>query len=446
MMETEDKIKAWIEDILEDRQRTTGRPKLASRKLLDCQKQALREYYDAIRLGKRTNFLDKQRHKSSKAKSYGSYYSYLQVLSYFAKFVNKPFDEVNEKDIDGYRAYLKNEGLSHNTFQFRSLVIKMFFLWFLKCKIIPPMIEYTIEMPKRKVIKAEEVLLPSEIKTMIGGCDKSRDKALISVLFEGTCRVGEICTLKIKSVLIDDYGAKISVKGKTGERNIRLIDSVGYLQNWLNEHPQKTNPEAYVFVSMSDNHYGKNMNTTGITSILKTIAKRTGIKKRVNPHWFRHSGLDWLAQHNFNERDLKIRAGWTMNSNMHLTYLHYGEDEVDAKYCQMKGKEKPSRTSFIEEEQLKPIICPRCQKENTSDSRYCNCGQVLDKKEAIKLEQLRTQANDFTGKLLQTPVDKEADMSKGIMEALYQTMKKNPIMLEEFRRIVSSTSEAKNGN
>jgi hypothetical protein len=297
------------------------------------------------------------------------------------------------------------------------------------------MLEFKIKPPARKALRHDQILLPSEIKTMIGACNKSRDKAIIAVLFESACRVGELCNLRIKDVIFDDFGAKISVSGKTGERNIRIIDSVGYLQNWINEHPNKNKSDSGVFISLSAYGYGRQLSTTGITSILSTAAKRGNITKRINPHWFRHSGLDWLAQHNFNERDLKIRAGWTMSSNMHLTYLHYGEDEVDTKYCQLKGKQKPSRTNAIEEEQLKPITCPRCQKENTADSRYCNCGQVLDKIEAIKLETLKQEANQFTDKLLKTPIDKETSLNDGILEALYQTMKKNPIMLEEFKKI-----------
>jgi hypothetical protein len=183
------------------------------------------------------------------------------------------------------------------------------------------------------------------------------------------------------------------------------------------------------------------MTVRGIQSVTATVAKRAKITKPHNPHWFRHSGLDWLAQNNFNERDLKIRAGWTMNSKMHLVYLHYGEEEVDRKYCKIKGKDKLSKNQAIEHEQLKPIKCPRCLNENNPDSRYCNCGQVLDRKEALKLERLKDKADKFTEQLLSTPIHPNTDTSQGLMETLYQTMKKNPMVLERFKEILKEGDE-----
>lgn len=440
-MNEEEKYKTKIEQVLNDE--VSDSKELP---LLESQKETLREYYDTLRLGKRTNFSKRLEQEGKKrcrpkARSYKSFYAYILVLSKFAKFIKKPFDEVNEKDIDSYRASLKDRKLSDVTFNYYSLIIKMFFIWFLKCEEIPKMINYDIDKQKLKVLKPEEVLLPSEIKQIIKKCSNSRDKAIVSMLFESACRVGELVNIKLKNIHFDDYGIKINVKGKTGERNIRLIDCVGYVQNWINEHPEKDNLESCLFVSFSENNYGKQLTGRGIQSIVETLGKRAGIKKKLNPHWFRHSGLDWLAQNNFNERDLKIRAGWTMQSKMHLVYLHYGEDEVDRKYCKIKGKEKLSRNKMIEEEQLKPIICPRCNKENNPDSKYCNCGQVLDKKEAIKLEKMNQKADVFVDKLLQTPISEKEDLSKGIMEALFQTMKKNPIMLDEFKKILSESKE-----
>ena len=37
---------------------------------------------------------------------------------------------------------------------------------------------------------------------------------------------------------------------------------------------------------------------------------------------------------------------------------------------------------------------------------------------------------------METPLPQGVDTSKGLLEALYQTMKNNPIMLEEFQRIL----------
>ena len=66
---------------------------------------------------------------------------------------------------------------------------------------------------------------------------------------------------------------------------------------------------------------------------------------------------------------------------------------------------------------------------------------VLDSKEAVDLENLRKKANTFTNKLMKTPLPQGVDTSKGLLEALFQTMKNNPLMLEEFQRILKKTQE-----
>ncbi len=45
----------------------------------------------------------------------------------------------------------------------------------------------------------------------------------------------------------DKYGAVLMVTGKTGDRRIRLVASTLTLQSWLNDHPIKNDPEAYLW-------------------------------------------------------------------------------------------------------------------------------------------------------------------------------------------------------
>ena len=80
-------------------------------------------------------------------------------------------------------------------------------------------------------------------------------------------------------------------------------------------------------------------------------------------------------------------------------------------------------------------ICPRCNKKNTADSLYCNCGMVLDQKEAVNLELMREKANSFTSKLMQEPLG-QFDASKGLMETMFQNVLRDPKKVEELRQII----------
>ncbi|GIU71670.1 MAG: hypothetical protein KatS3mg003_1149 [Candidatus Nitrosocaldaceae archaeon] len=52
--------------------------------------------------------------------------------------------------------------------------------------------------------------------------------------------------IKLKDILFDRLGAKIIVRGKTGERITRVVVYVSLLKEWLNIHPYKNNREAYL--------------------------------------------------------------------------------------------------------------------------------------------------------------------------------------------------------
>jgi site-specific recombinase XerC len=67
---------------------------------------------------------------------------------------------------------------------------------------------------------------------------------LFMLLWDSAARIGEIMKLKVGDVLFDQYGGVIFVNGKTGKRRIRLTASVPDLQQWLNIHPLKDNPDA----------------------------------------------------------------------------------------------------------------------------------------------------------------------------------------------------------
>ncbi len=67
-------------------------------------------------------------------------------------------------------------------------------------------------MKNRKL--PEEILTEEDIRKMINAAYNTRDKAIVSVLYESGCRVGEFLCMKIKNVQFDRYGAIIVVCGK----------------------------------------------------------------------------------------------------------------------------------------------------------------------------------------------------------------------------------------
>ncbi|MGH9918878.1 MAG: tyrosine-type recombinase/integrase, partial [Nitrososphaerales archaeon] len=101
---------------------------------------------------------------------------------------------------------------------------------------------------KRRVKPSEgrraEFLTPSEVKSMIVAAEKMRDKAMIAIGFEGGFRTGELLGLEIRDLTFDEMGVRAKVRGKTGERIVRLISSAPLLGAYLETHPEASNPDA----------------------------------------------------------------------------------------------------------------------------------------------------------------------------------------------------------
>jgi len=108
-----------------------------------------------------------------------------------------------------------------------------------------------------------------------------------------------------------------------------------------------------------------------IVQMLYRTAKMAGVKKRVNPHNFRHSRETYLA--NFlTEAQMKEFFGWTQDSKMAGVYVHMSGRNVDNALLKIYGikNDEEKRESIF-----KPKECPRCQKVNQATNKFCSrCG------------------------------------------------------------------------
>ena len=108
----------------------------------------------------------------------------------------------------------------------------------------PPEVAWISTEVKRNEQKEPDVLGEDEIKRLITGATSTRDKAFIAVLAEGGFRIGEILSGSIGDAVFDENGVRLTVRGKTGQRTVRLITSAPLLGFYVQEHPLKNDPTA----------------------------------------------------------------------------------------------------------------------------------------------------------------------------------------------------------
>ncbi len=175
----------------------------------------------------------------------------MSVLTIVARdYLKKDFDKVKIEDLKNVIAKINDkENYSIWTKQSYSVILKKFYSWLeykedYKQKVringYPKIISWINTNIKQKdlpKVRASDILTENEIERLIKAANHPRDKAFISLLYELGARISEIGNLDKKSLVKDQYGYLIDIKGKTGQRTPRVVMSDMYLTNWLNQHP-----------------------------------------------------------------------------------------------------------------------------------------------------------------------------------------------------------------
>jgi len=325
---------------------------------------------------------------------------YLLDVRKFSKILNKPFDEADKGDIRHVVAEIEQGELAPETKKcFKVMIRKLYrFIRDIDEKgVYPEEVRWiSIGIPKNQNKLPEELLTEEEIKSIIRNCKTLRDKTLVSTLAESGCRISEIGTMRLKHVSFEEYGARITVNGKTGMRKILLINSTPYLQQWVNEHPKNDNLDECVWY----NPQGDFLTYHAIMKIIKQAAKSAGIKKRVYAHLFRHSKATQMASQ-MSEASMKQYFGWGQDSKMCGIYIHMSGEAMDKAILKANGIEVKEEKK---EKQLKEKICLRCKTKNGVTNRCCyHCGLVLDEefaKEKIEEDLERQRADKIMNDLM----------------------------------------------
>jgi len=203
--------------------------------------------------------------------------------------------------------------------------------------------------------------------------------------------------MKVRSVVFDEYGAVIIVRGKKGERRIRLVTSAAYLAAWLDIHPYRQNPNAALWVNVGTTNHGQPFGYNAARMLLRALAERAHVRKRVNAYSFRHAAATYMA--NFlTEAQMCEFFGWKQGSKMPSVYVRLSGRDIDNRLLELHGL-KPKTNEKLE---MSVKVCPRCQIKNSPVSRFCSrCGSALDIKAALEADKRIRTAEEVMETLLE---------------------------------------------
>ena len=306
-------------------------------------------------------------------------YSYILWIRKALKVVHKRLDNWSKKDVrrvlNFYKEDLEAGKITENSMVELKKTLKKFFKWLGSEDIVN---WFSIGKYETKVTP-QDLISEEEFQRMMNSCMNSRDRAMLSLLYESGARIGEIGSMRIRDVSFDEYGAIVWLpRSKTVRRKIRIVYSARYLAEWLSDHPLSEDLNAPLWIKLTGKNAFRGMEYADIRNQIKKIAKRAGIKKRIYPHLFRHTRATRLLAKIPESIGAKY-LGWVPGSDMVKVYVHLASEDVDEAILKLHGIKTNGNGKDLEVKQ-----CPRCLQVNPAESRFCSrCGLPLTE-EALK--------------------------------------------------------------
>lgn len=196
----------------------------------------------------------------------------------------------------------------------------------------------TTENPSRLLdapklgIYLPDTLSFSEIKTLLNSCEKTsytgkRNQCMIETLFGLGLRVSELVNLKLSDLFLNEDFVRVLGKGN----KVRLIPLTVFNKNTLIDYLENTRCLFKVHPQFSDclflNSRGKNLTRVMVFLIVKDLAKKSKIIKKISPHSFRHSFATELLKNGVDLRFIQELLGHSSITTTEI-YTHFQNEEL----------------------------------------------------------------------------------------------------------------------
>ncbi|MEW6687143.1 MAG: tyrosine-type recombinase/integrase [Candidatus Edwardsbacteria bacterium] len=239
----------------------------------------------------------------------------LDMLKFISNTINKRFNKLSQEELERFILEFENDRykkknkkkFSEATKNYYKIGFRKFGKW-MKEKGINNL-DFSF-METYEKIKEIPAFTREEIEKMINKTSLVRDKALVMLLFDSGARIEEFLNIRLKHLTKKEDYYMIRIEfSKTNPRTISIPMSTKLLEAWLQEHPDKKNPETQLF-PMSYDH---------VRMTLKRLAKKA-LNKDIKIHHLRHSSATYYC-HKLTPYQLCYRYGWSMASKQPARYI-----------------------------------------------------------------------------------------------------------------------------
>jgi integrase/recombinase XerD len=159
----------------------------------------------------------------------------------------------------------------------------------------------------------------------LSSANGARNRAMLEVLYSSGLRVSELVNLKRKNIYFDIGFLRITGKGDK-ERLVPIgREALKFLKIYLDEvRPFISIKRGHEDVTFLNNR-GSGLSRVMIFTIIKDLAVKAGIKKRISPHTFRHSFATHLIEGGADLRAIQDMLGHESITTTEI-YTHLDRD------------------------------------------------------------------------------------------------------------------------
>ncbi|MCF6170637.1 MAG: site-specific tyrosine recombinase XerD [Bacteroidales bacterium] len=242
-----------------------------------------------------------------------------------------PIAEVSLDVLSDFVAYIHKMGLGSWS-QSRVLSgIKAFFKYLMLEQLVVNNPSELLESP-RLDRKLPEVLSVEEIERMIDAVDLSepqgeRNKAILETLYGCGLRVSELTGLRLSDLhLREDM---ISVTGKGNKQRLVPLGASAKKQMLVYKDQLRIHlkPDKKAEDILFLNRNGGQMSRQMVFIIVRQLAEKAGVRKKISPHTFRHSFATHLVQHGADLRAVQELLGHVSITTTEI-YTHLDTDDL----------------------------------------------------------------------------------------------------------------------
>ena len=272
-----------------------------------------------------------QLEKSLSANSVDAYlHDVAKLIQYFEVLgISINPEKVQSDHLKGFLKWINELGMT-STSQSRIISgLKGFYKYLLLENIIQADPTELLESPKIGRKLPSTLSIP-EINDLINAIDLStpegeRNRTILETLYGCGLRVSELVNLRISNLFFNE--GFIKVTGKGNKERLIPIGTVAmkqiriYLSTVRIHIPVKKGHEDIVFL----NRRGSRLSRVMIFTIIKQLAIKTGLKKQISPHTFRHSFATHLVEGGADLRAVQEMLGHESITTTEI-YTHLDRD------------------------------------------------------------------------------------------------------------------------